>query len=181
MQINSKHSNNSIFKIWFYLFPAKEIMAAFTRMSASFNENMRKMKASKKSGAGTSQVYVPSFRHFDEMTFLVTTNLPRKGVSSAAMSTVLELDSDQENFDFNNPSFKKRKKAESASASKGKNNSIHADFFEKASATISAIETNTKMMSDEITGVCTLIDAELRKLPETERKEKIRQHLALHY
>lgn len=156
-------------------------MAAFVRMSASFNENLRKMKASKKSGAGTSQLYVPSFRHFDEMTFLVTTNLPRKGVSSAAMSTISEFDSDQENFDFNEPSFKKRKKSGSASALKGKNNSAQTDFFEKASATISALETSSKMMSDEITGVCSIIDAELRKLTGTERKEKIRQHLALHY
>lgn len=156
-------------------------MAAFTRMSASFNENLRQMKASKKSGAGTSQVYVPSFRHFDEMTFLITTNVPRKGVSSATLSTVAELDSDQENFDFNNPSFKKRKKARSTSVLKEKNNSIQADFFEKASATIAALENNSKMMSDEITGVCSIIDSELRKLNETDRKEKIRQHLALHY
>lgn len=57
-------------------------MALFTRMCASFNENMRKVEASKRSGAGTSEV---SFRYFIKMQFLITTNESRKGVSSATM------------------------------------------------------------------------------------------------
>lgn len=153
-------------------------MATFTRMHASFGENMRKVKASKKSGAGTNELYVPTFRHFEEMSFLTTTNIPRKGVSSATMSSSMnESDSDQENVDFNNPTFKKRKMSGSRSANK----SIPDDFLAKATATIAALEDNSKQMSDEITGLCTMIDAELRQCSPTTRKIKIRQHLAIHY
>lgn len=161
-------------------------MCLFTRMSASFNENLRKVKASKRSGAGTSEVYVPGFRHFNEMKFLITTNQPRKGVSSTSISSAqlnrssstAEFESDQEKFDFANPSFEKRKKTKTTATNK---TNSHSDFFEKASATIEALDRSSNMMSDEITGVCTIIEAELRKLNEKDRKEKIRQHLALHY
>lgn len=155
-------------------------MAAFTRMNASFSQNLRAMKASKKSGAGASQVFIPSFRHFEEMKFLLTTAQPRKGVSSATMSSsssVLDFDSDEENYDFNNPSYKKRKT--SVSSAKNITNSVSEDFMNKAMATLSALEKDSKMMNDSITGISIMVDSELRKLNEIECKEKIREVLAV--
>lgn len=154
-------------------------MAAFTRLNGSFNENLRRMKASKKSGAGTNQVYVPTFRHFDEMNFLLTTAQPRKGVSSVTMSSSgldLDLDSDEENYDFNNPSYKKRKM--SASANKNTNSAVD-NFMNKAMATLSALDKDSSTLNDAITGVSIMVDAELRKLNETECKEKTRKILAI--
>lgn len=154
-------------------------MAAFKRLNDSFNENLRRMKASKKSGAGANEVYVPTFRHFDEMNFLLTTAQPRKGVSSVTMSSSgfdLDLDSDEENYDFNNPSYKKRK----MSASANKNNmSAVGDFMNKAIATLTALDKDSSTMNDAITGISIMVDSELRKLNETECKEKTRQILAI--
>lgn len=45
-------------------------------------DNERKVKASKKSGSGTDDIYVPSYEHFAEMSFLQDNDQPRDGIST---------------------------------------------------------------------------------------------------
>lgn len=71
-------------------------------MRALFNENLKKLRSSKKSGSGTEEIYVPTYKHFEALKFLIDQDEPRDGISSTAIvkepNSVFKLNDNKENI-----------------------------------------------------------------------------------
>lgn len=75
-------------------------------MRALFNDNLKKLRSSNKSGAGSDDIYTPTFKHFDALTFLLDQDEPRDGVSSLVIvkepsSDVFRFNQNKENIPTN--------------------------------------------------------------------------------
>lgn len=153
-----------------YICPAREILLKFSSMRASFNENLKKVRTSKKSGAASEDVYTPTFKHYDALTFLLDQDEPREGVSSTAEpnSDVFKLNENNENI---SPKVASARKAQRS------NRTTPGKFDELMEKAIKQLDESAKTVPDDITS--RLIESYFLKLTKAELKAKFIQILEI--
>lgn len=136
-------------------------------MRTNFNENLKKVKASKRSGSGTEDVYVPTYEHYDELLFTMGDDDPRKGISSVDLNkTIVD--------------FEKSKKSTNSSAKKGKSDTTPPPSHAQKLLD-NAIEAFKKNSTDdtEVSGCLMILKARLNKLTDEEKTVAIMDLLSV--
>lgn len=110
-------------------------------------DNYRKIKNSKKSGSGTDEIYIPSYEHYDELSFLLGNDEPRPGVSSQNLGIL------QENISSKTSVTKRNSKE-------------YSNYFKRA---IEAI--NAPVIQDETAGMIVIMENRMRSHTAERRLE----------
>lgn len=154
--------------IFNFFFTANEITMKFNSMKASFNDNLRKLKYSKRSGAGADDLYTPTYKYFEEMKFLTDQDEPRPGISSTSMSLL-----NKENVPPNVARARKAQKEIKTSPLNEKYNQI----IEKA---LKVIE-ESNVTPNEVTSRLMVIEASFVKMSLPELRAKFNEILQILY
>lgn len=138
----------------------------FKSLKASFNDNLRKLRYSKKSGSGVDDLYTPTFKYFEEMKFITDQDEPRPGNSSTSMSFL-----NKENVPPNVARARKAQKDIRTSPA----NEKYDQIMEKA---LKVMEEST-VTPNEVTSRLMVIEASFVKMSMPELNEKFKEILEI--
>lgn len=145
-------------------------------MRALFNDNLKKVQSSKKSGAASDDVYIPTFKHYNALTFLLDQDEPREGVSSTVVvkephSDVFKLNQNKENISPKVASARKAQRNNRTTPGK-----LSDELMEKA---LKHLDEPSKSVPDHITSRLMVIESYFLKLSDDELKRKFIQILEI--
>lgn len=122
-------------------------------MRSVFNDNMKKVKASKRSGIGSEEVYTPTYEHFDELLFTLGDAEPRQGISSLEVyENIVSLENSKKS------ASKKNKSQTTATPSNAQ------QLLDTAISNL-----NKSNEDDEIEGCLLILNSRLKKLNQEDK------------